>query len=129
MYLICLYYWRRLPGSTVQLPHFACIEGSLDIVKFLIEEFQVDKEAKDADGWTALHFAIENGHIAIVKFFDERGYLDTEATTTIGCTLLHLASKMVSYSHDKGLFIHNITHTEKRRIFLLHHTVNRFRHL
>jgi ankyrin repeat protein len=81
--------------------HFSTYYGHLDIVKYLIETCNVDKEAKTDegyssstgnDGYTALHLASSIGNLVIVKYLIETHQVDIEAATNGGSTALHLAS-------------------------------------
>ncbi|KAH8773678.1 ankyrin repeat protein, partial [Diaporthe sp. PMI_573] len=40
--------------------HLACKEGHLEIVRLLLNHFQVDVEAADLRGWTPLHYASQS---------------------------------------------------------------------
>ena len=81
--------------------HFSTYYGHLDIVKYLIETCNVDKEAKTDegytsskgnDGYTALHIASSIGNLVIVEYLIETHHVDIEAATNGGSTALHLAS-------------------------------------
>jgi ankyrin repeat protein len=47
--------------------HYACKEGYLSIVEYLIEK-GAKIDAFDADNWTPLHYACAKGHLDIIKF-------------------------------------------------------------
>ena len=50
--------------------HFACIEGHIDIAKYLIMDTLLDQvKATDTHGKTALHYAIEYNRLALVECF------------------------------------------------------------
>ena len=51
--------------------HFACSNGHLDLVKYLIEKCHCNPEAKDYVGWTPLYFASKEGHLDIVQYLVE----------------------------------------------------------
>ncbi|KAK4113208.1 hypothetical protein N656DRAFT_708543, partial [Canariomyces notabilis] len=55
----------------------------------LIEQANVDKEAKDNNGATPLHWAATDGHEAIVKYLIEQANADKEAKDNNGVTPLH----------------------------------------
>ena len=42
--------------------HAAASNGSLAVVRYLVEEHHVDLEMKDQDGATAMHLAAWHGH-------------------------------------------------------------------
>jgi ankyrin repeat protein len=52
--------------------HLAALHGHADLVSYLADN--VDTEARNRDGMTALHLACENGFLACVKVFVERYY-------------------------------------------------------
>ena len=56
--------------------HFACSNGHLDLVKYLIEKCHCNPEAKDYVGWTPLYFASKEGHLDIVKYLIEECHCD-----------------------------------------------------
>jgi hypothetical protein len=51
--------------------HKAAGKGKLTSVQYLIEQCQIDVEAKDKKGWTPLHCASGKGHIKIVEYLIE----------------------------------------------------------
>jgi ankyrin repeat protein len=55
--------------------------GSLQIVKYLVEEVGVDERLADRDGWTSLICAAEGGHADIVAYLLDRRGTDIDAET------------------------------------------------
>ena len=51
--------------------HFACSNGHLNIVKYLIEEKHCNKSCENYELWTPLHFACDDDHLDIVKYLIE----------------------------------------------------------
>jgi acyl-CoA-binding protein len=47
---------------------WACDRGSLDIVKFLVDELGADPNKQDLDGQTCLHYAVSCEHVDVVKY-------------------------------------------------------------
>ena len=50
--------------------HYACHNGYLDVAKLLMKnsiDLNIDLEAKDNDGYTALNYACYNNHPKIVE--------------------------------------------------------------
>ena len=85
--------------------HFACINGNIDIVKYL-HEHRADINAKDNWEFTPLHWATEKGHFNIVKYLIEQN-CDIHAKDLIGKTALNLAtekqqSNIISYLEQHG---------------------------
>jgi len=58
--------------------------------QFLV--LDLDKDAKDSSGWTALHHAVENGSEAVVRLLVEQG-ADTRIRDNCKETALHIAVK------------------------------------
>ena len=75
--------------------HIAADYGHLNLCKMLINEYNVDKQVLDNDGWTALHFSARNGSYEVVKFFIDMG-IDTNLKGTDGMNCLHIAA---NYRH------------------------------
>ncbi|XP_059470956.1 ankyrin-3-like isoform X1 [Neocloeon triangulifer] len=53
--------------------HFACFEGQLDDVKYLLGLNGFSVEKKGQDGRTALHFAAGKGHVTLAEFLLSKG--------------------------------------------------------
>ena len=82
--------------------------GQLDTVHSLIKTYEVNKEAEDDDGYTALHYASENGHYKLVKYLIG-SHVNKKAQNIRGWTALHCASykghmRTVKYLIDKCQF-------------------------
>ena len=71
--------------------HIAAHYGHLNLCKALINEYNVDVQLPDNDGWTALHFSPRNGSYEIVKYFIKMG-IDINLETTDGINCLHIAA-------------------------------------
>ena len=71
----------------------ACRDGNLLAVKVFILIMNIDIEAKDRFGGTALHYASSNGHKEIVEFLLSKD-CDVNAIDYDGWTALYLASYM-----------------------------------
>lgn len=48
--------------------HFAVQSGSLDLVKFLVEDAKVNIEAKDIQERTSFYFACTEGDMNIIRY-------------------------------------------------------------
>ena len=94
--------------------HIASGNDHLEIVKFLIETYDVDMEAKDNNGWTALHFACVYSNLEIVKYLIETCGVNKEAKNNNGESACDLASRL----HQRY-----ITYYLKQRRTGPHHTI------
>jgi ankyrin repeat protein len=78
------------PGGLNNL-HRACMHGSLETVRALVEKHRADISSKSGqNGNTPLHFAAHGGYIEIVKFLIECGAAVNDCND-YGLTPLHLA--------------------------------------
>ncbi len=69
----------------------ACINGDIDVVKFLINELILNTNIVGSQGMTPLMFACISGHLEIAKFLVEHGNADVNATSSSGTTSLMFA--------------------------------------
>ena len=65
--------------------------GALPSVQYLVEEFNMDANAKDAWGYTALHYAAAWGQNDIIEYLVSKG-ADVTARTRLGQTVADLAA-------------------------------------
>jgi ankyrin repeat protein len=71
----------------------AAEQGSIDVVKYIVEQCQANVEDKDTKGLTPLHIAANEGHIEIVKYLFEKYPANVEQKDQeYGWTPLHNAS-------------------------------------
>ncbi|MFN7114996.1 MAG: ankyrin repeat domain-containing protein [Alphaproteobacteria bacterium] len=70
--------------------HLAARSGQADFCNFLLGATDIDINARDKDGWTALHHACAREKTAVVKMLIERG-ADLTAVDNDGLTPLHRA--------------------------------------
>ena len=71
--------------------HDAAESGNLDLVKYLVEEKNLDVKAKSESGYTVLHSAAWNGNLEMVKYLIKNG-ADVNAKSESGRTVLHSAA-------------------------------------
>lgn len=86
-----IYYEKEFRNFTPL--HYASFLGNLEIVKFLIEQDNIDINCKDIELWTPLHWAIHRGHAEIVKLLLKHKKIDINAKTNNLRTPLHNAMK------------------------------------
>lgn len=70
---------------------FACEQGHLDCVRFLIETKGCDVNAKDKFGMTCLHIAFEQGHVEIIEYLLSQGA--TTVSDMLGRTPIDVATE------------------------------------
>jgi ankyrin repeat protein len=70
-----------------------------EIVKWLVEEKELDLNAKDDNGATPLHYAAADGQVEVTKILVKQRELDLNARDNIGATPLHYATRS---EHPKG---------------------------
>ena len=75
--------------------HIAADYGHLNLCKMLINEYNVDVQLPDNDGWTALHYSARNDSYEIVKYFINMG-IDINLKKKDGINCLHIAA---DYGH------------------------------
>lgn len=64
---------NELCEEGLSLLHWAADRGSLEIVRFLIQNLKADIDIKDVDGQTPLHYAASCGHAEVVKYLLDKG--------------------------------------------------------
>ena len=73
--------------------HLAAVNGHVDAIKLLVNQFKADAKAKSNDGWTLLHQAARNGHVDVVKLFVNEFRADANTQSNDGRTPLHMAAQ------------------------------------
>ena len=63
--------------------------GSVDVVRYLVEEGQADVNAVNWEGMTPLLFAAESKKLDIVRYLVEEQNADVSAKSNDGSTILH----------------------------------------
>ena len=71
--------------------HIATANGNLQIIKYLIENQNVDINLKGSGNWTPLHYACKNGSLPIVEYLISKG-AQIDAKNDYWETPLHIAS-------------------------------------
>ena len=75
------------------LLHCACIGGHLDMVKYLIENHQLDPLSPDDVDKTSLHYACEKGYLHIVKYLVDEQSVDPAYVIGTSMTPLQVACR------------------------------------
>ena len=73
--------------------HFACSNGHLSIVKYLIEEKDCNPSCENNELWTPLHFACIDDHLDIVKYLIKTRECDPSCENRNQYTPLHDACR------------------------------------
>ena len=79
----CSNSWRAI--------HLASFYGHLHIVRYLVEDCQVDASTKDNEGWTSLHFASRDGRLNMLPYLVHDCHVDATAENKEGLTPFDLA--------------------------------------
>ena len=66
----------------------ACVSDRLDMVKYLIEEQNVDKEEQAINGTTPLHTAVQCGTLPLVQYLIEKHQCNVQVRDNFGTTPL-----------------------------------------
>lgn len=66
--------------------HWACDRGSLEKVKALVEEYNVDVNAQDAEGSTPLHCACLAGWPEVIEYLNSQPNVDQAIKDNSGMT-------------------------------------------
>ncbi|KAI3855882.1 hypothetical protein MKX03_011537 [Papaver bracteatum] len=78
-------------GDGKRAIHFAASGGSVEVLKYLIEELKLEIDVKDGSGKTPLSRASIEGRLAAVEYLLEMG-ANPEITDGSNCTPLHYAA-------------------------------------
>ena len=73
--------------------HLAALGGKVELVLFLLKIDEVDVNANDISGKTALMYAAEAGHIEVIKALTADGGADVNYRDKVGMTALMYAAK------------------------------------
>ncbi|KAI3875364.1 hypothetical protein MKW98_000041 [Papaver atlanticum] len=94
-------------GDGKRAVHFAASGGSVQVLKYLIEEIKLEIDVKDGSGKTSLSHAAVDGRLAAVEYLLEMG-ANSEILDDSDCTPLHYAAMnghkdVVSLLLSKGI--------------------------
>ena len=56
--------------------HLACLDGHLDVAKYLTEEQHCDPACKNSSSWILIHAAYQNGHLDVARYLAEEQHCD-----------------------------------------------------
>ena len=82
----------EIENNTSKSIHQASQVGELVIIQSLVQDGEVDVNAKDEDERTALHYAVKGGHLETLKYLVEKG-AEVNARDTKRKTALHYAAQ------------------------------------
>ena len=71
--------------------HYACANGQLAVVRFLVNEIGANAEYRTHNGWTPLLSAASGGYTPVVAFLHESVRVQMNASANNGFTALHCA--------------------------------------
>uniref|UniRef100_A0A1X7T1U2 Uncharacterized protein n=1 Tax=Amphimedon queenslandica TaxID=400682 RepID=A0A1X7T1U2_AMPQE len=73
-------------------PLVYCQAGSINSIKYLINNHNSDPNITGNDGMTCLHISCHNGHIDVTQYLIEVQHCDINKTDKVGHTLVHHAA-------------------------------------
>ena len=115
--------WELLKSHPKCPLHEASRVGdSVDVLNLLMDNFNVNVNAKSAVSYAPLHLAAMNGHTIIVEHLLNRG-AEVESRAIDGCTTLHLAAKndhtiIVEHLLTRGADINSKNHEGNTPLFI-----------
>ena len=71
--------------------HLACLDGHLDVVRYLLTSHDANLEATDNDGHDTSSLGLPEGHLDVVRYLLTSHDANLEATDNDGKTPLHWA--------------------------------------
>ncbi len=80
--------------------HYACLKGSLDMVKYFIENGKIDPKVINKHGETLLHLACAGGNVEVVKYLCEITPENLEAKDDNGQSTLFFACRLWEFYYD-----------------------------
>ena len=83
------------------LMHFAAQCGSLEILKYLIEDVNCNPATEGQNGNTVLHTAAEDGQLSIIKYLVEECNVEVTLPDAEGFCNMHQTWKLFSISFKK----------------------------
>jgi len=95
---------NALDDSKQTALHIACSDGSVDLIKTLVDNYKANVEARDKNGWTCLHCACYHGNLEVCEALLDRG-ANVFALTNDGDTPLHYLG---IYSYYTPLFFFSL---------------------
>ena len=76
--------------------HIASILGFVDVVKTLVDKGDVDPNAVDEQGWSALIHSITNGQNEVIRVLLDSQVVDVNLCDVYGQTALHIEAEAVN---------------------------------
>lgn len=80
------------PISLSRPLHRACLGGSMEVVRYLVDDLKCTLNPVDDEEWTPMHFAASKGHAEIIFFLSQKKGISLDSKDSGGNTPLHLAA-------------------------------------
>ncbi len=96
---------RKREGKTSL--HYACRNGHLHVVQYLLELQVMAVDIASGDGTTPLHLACYGGHFEVIRYLIEDRKADIFKTNDWGCGIGHWVAMSIQSDHEKLIAILN----------------------
>jgi len=106
------------------ISHLAAFKGSIDILKFIIEDLEIDPEEKNGNGETIVHLAARGGHVDVIEYCMYQLGIDENDESNSGWTIMHLAAssnqlEFLEYCIEE--LVMNIYEEDSEECLITHH--------
>ena len=73
--------------------HYAAYYGQDTTIALLVDQYKIDLNTVDNDGWNALHYAAKKGHNTTIKLLVDQYKMDLNAVDKESWNALHFAAR------------------------------------